>query len=636
MRSACEELRKAPLGLFLLALVWCAGAQADPASSTTASSRTLATSPSPRTCPIGTNVAQPGNCLLDEGWSNQCQATCKITGLGAGVHPLGPIASALHVSVSSSSVAVGGSYTVRATVAAPRCTQALINSSARCWNSIVFGSRRQYLPLNYSSLYSPPLVRYNQPCTVLEYYSSYKGTSCDVKLVWGFGPRKIPPGHDMVITVQDDVFSGGKGAEQIDIAEVALRFGPAPKKCGSPGGASCPLKVFVRVLQPIRSGLALDTLDPSEGSVNFTIPSYSKSGSVYGEAGEAAQRCMSGCANLLVRVIDPKRHKPVKGASVTVSVDPVDHVKGAGHEFVCTSSDPTKLRCGATALSGLTTDANGQLHLIYWAPSVVQVEKTTLTVSARARTYPRPGATTTPLTIKPYLIYDKLATFSALEVRELIETARSGIPSSVMSHYLEEPFKSLLEHSFAWLANDENLAAAAFTTTAERLTTPIFLSVEIAHLGIELVEQEKLIDVFLEAFDLPAYGLERSAHEPRADGRVAGTFSDDILHGLWIPAHLRTGGLIWNFAQHLSQVMSPAHAHEQSLQLQIYEVSYCDEADALHCGPGFRTADGIHPKLCFLFTTDDLSPNFLDYFCLNQYDPLAFVEKQDNLKGRIS
>ena len=330
----------------------------------------------------------------------------------------------------------------------------------------------------------------------------------------------------------------------------------------------------------------------------------------------------------------PEAAQPVKGADVSVSVDPVDFVKGGGHEFVCTASDPTQLRCGATALSGLTTDDNGQLHLIYWAPSVIQVEKTTLTVTARAPSYPRPGTATTPLTIHPYLIYDKLGTFSALEVKNLIAAYR-GSPVLAMSHFLEEPFEKVLDGAFEWLATDEQLAAATFATTAAGLTTPLFLGIEIAHVGIELVEQEKLIDLFLDAFDLPGYGLERSAHEPRANVRVASAFSDDILHGLWVPFHAHTGGMVWGFAQDLAH-MSPEQAHEEQLRLQIYEVSYCEQADAAECGPGFRTADGIHPKLCFLFTTDDLSPNFLDYFCLNQYDPLAFVEKQQNLKGRIS
>ncbi len=505
----------------LLGLMACACAQADPSSTVSVSHALTTRASQPPKCPIGTNVGQPGSCLLDEGWSNDCSSpsSCKDAGLGPNVHPLRPVASALRISVSSTTVAVGSSITVRASVAAPRCTYAMVNAQKRCWNNIQFGDRRQYLPANYSSLYNPPLVAYDHACAGLPYYYPYKSTSCAGKIIWNYGPRKIAPGHLMVITVNDDILGPG-GYEELDYAEVALRFGPPPKKCGTPGGASCPLKVLVSVLEPIRSGLARDTNDPSEGSVNFTVPSYSASGSVYGEAGEASQKCMSGCANLLVSVIDPKRHKPVKGANVTVSVDPVDFVKGGGHEFLCTNSDPTKLRCGATALSGLTTDANGQLHLIYWAPSVIQVEKTTLTVNARAPSYPRPGTATTQLTINPNVIYDKLGTFSAAEVTSLIGAARAN-PLLTMSHFLEEPFKGVLDSGFTWLAGDEELAEAAFGGAAEALTIPLFLAVEAVDLGKEALEQIKLIDVFLEQFDLPAIGLERPGHE--AKGRTAGS-----------------------------------------------------------------------------------------------------------------
>ena len=609
--------------------------------------------PYPARCPIGTPVSQAGNCLVDEGWSNICPtvAGCKLSGLGGALsnHLMRPVPSQTTISVSPSTVTLGSQVTVSARVAAPRCTYQTSNLQSRCWPYLVFGERSTYLPQNYSSDYNPPVVQFKPACGALPWYSSYKSTSCSGTLVRGYGPGSILTNRYMVISVETEIEEGGsQGAGEIDIVQVAVGFGPQ-HKCGTPGGASCPLKVFVRVLQPIRSGLALDTLDPSEGSVNFTVPSLSKSysdpASVYGEPGEAAQRCMSGCANLLVSVIDPKRHKPVKGASVTVSVGPVDFVKGGGHEFLCTASDePTKLRCGAASLSGLTTDAHGQLHLIYWAPSVVQVEKTTLTVSAQARSYPRPGTSTTTLTIRPNVIYDKFAEFSALDVRELIETYRDGGRLSIMSQYLEGPFEGVLDGGFEWLAGSEELAAAAYAGTAAALTTPLFLGVEAVHLASEVLEQIKLIDVFLHEFDLKPFGLERPSHESSANIRIPVAFNDYLLHGLFVPAHIRTGGLIWGFAQHLSFVMSPKRAHSQSLQLQIYEVSYCDQAEAAHCGPGYRTADGIHAKLCFLFTTDDLSPNFLYYFCLDEYDPLAFVESQPDLiresqpdlKGRFS
>ncbi|MGP8208450.1 MAG: hypothetical protein ACLQVK_20775 [Acidimicrobiales bacterium] len=605
--------------------------------------------PYPAKCPIGTTVAEAGNCLLDEGWSPIGPSVgCKITGLG-GNHSMCPVPAQTTLSVSPLTVALSSTLYLRVSIAAPRCTFQTSNLQKRCWTGLYFGQRSTYLPQNSSSNYNPPLVRFNHACASIPWYSSYKGTSCTATLVPGLGSGRVLTDRYMVISVETAIAVGGlAGAVEIDIVEVAVGFGPQ-HKCGAPGGASCPLKVSVRALQPIRSGLALDTLDPSEGSVNFSVPSYAKSysdpASLYGEPGEAAQECMSGCANLLVSVVDPKRNKPVKGASVTVSVGPVDFVKGGGHEFLCTNFDePTKLRCGAESLSGLTTDPHGQLHLIYWAPSVMQVEKTTLTVSAQARGYPRAGTSATTLTIRPNVIYDKLADFSALDVRELIETYRDGGRLAIMNQYLEEPFEGVLDGGFDWLAGSEELAAAAFEGAAAALTTPLFVGIEAVHLSTEVLEQIKLIDVFLHELDLKPFGFERPSHESSANIRIPVAFNDYLLHGLFVPGHIRTGGLIWGFAQHLSFVMSPQRAHSQSLQLQIYEVSYCDQAEAAHCGPGYRTDDGIQAKLCFLFTTDDLSPNFLYQFCLDEYDPLAFVESQPgliresqpDLKGRFS
>jgi hypothetical protein len=266
----------------------------------------------------------------------------------------------------------------------------------------------------------------------------------------------------------------------------------------------------------------------------------------------------------------------------------------------------------------------------------MQTEKTTLTVTAEAHPYPRPGTATATLTIRPNVIYHKLAMFTALEVEELIETYRDGGRLSIIGQYLGGPFEGVLDGAFEWLAGSEEVAAAAFEGAAAALTTPLFLGVEAVHLTQEVLEQRKLIDVFLHGFDLKPFGLERPAHESSANIRIPVAFDDYLLHGLFVPAHIRTGGMIWGFAQHLSSVMSPKRPHGQSLFLQIYDVSYCEEAEAAHCGPGYRAADGIQAKLCFLFTTDDMAPNFLYRVCLDQYDPLAFVESQPHLDGKVS
>lgn len=212
-------------------------------------------------------MAQAGNCLLDEGWSNICPvpANCKITGLG-GNGAFRPVPAQTTLSVSQLTVSLGSTFTLKASVAAPRCTFQTSNLEKRCWPELYFGERPRYLPQNYSSAYNPPLVRYNHPCSVIPWYSSYKSTACPVTLIRGFGPERILTDHYMVVWVEDDISEGGtQGAGEIDIVEVALGFGPQ-HTCGTPGGATCPLKVFVRALQPVKSGLALDTFDPSSSA----------------------------------------------------------------------------------------------------------------------------------------------------------------------------------------------------------------------------------------------------------------------------------------------------------------------------------------------------------------------------------
>ena len=147
----------------------------------------------------------------------------------------------------------------------------------------------------------------------------------------------------------------------------------------------------VNVLQNLRSGLAVDHQVPGDWPVNFTVPTYGgKDGSRYAGPLEEGQKCVSGCANVLITVIDPATQRPVKGATVAASIDPISErdmgdFAEASHDdqFLCVQSDlaPGEApRCG-TKLSGLTTDKQGHTYLIYWR-RLVDVAQTTLNVSA--------------------------------------------------------------------------------------------------------------------------------------------------------------------------------------------------------------------------------------------------------------
>ena len=197
MGKSGQPARGAAIFVAFLALASCVGAQAGPVSVSRASVALAARASQPARCPIGTSAGQPGNCLLDEGWSNDCptSASCKDAGLGPNVHPLRPVASDLRIHVSTTMVKVGDVITVSASISAPRCTYALVNLQAHCWNNLQFGTRGQYLPTTNGGGLNPPLLRYDHACGDLPYYQPYKSTSCRGTIIWNYGPRKILPGH---------------------------------------------------------------------------------------------------------------------------------------------------------------------------------------------------------------------------------------------------------------------------------------------------------------------------------------------------------------------------------------------------------------------------------------------------------
>ncbi len=116
---------------------------------------------------------------------------------------------------------------------------------------------------------------------------------------------------------------------------------------------------------PARSGLSVDNLYRKEGPVNFTIPTYSKTETAYADAFDVGQKCVSGCANVLVTVVDPATGDPVSGATVDATLGSLGAAKSvsgglAGDQFLCVQSDdPSASSCG-TSLSGLSTDSAGE------------------------------------------------------------------------------------------------------------------------------------------------------------------------------------------------------------------------------------------------------------------------------------
>ena len=108
-----------------------------------------------------------------------------------------------------------------------------------------------------------------------------------------------------------------------------LSYTPGAGAAQAAGGCEGQLKVFIKIVGPIanvgtRSGLAVNDDDPKDGPVHFTVPIGSTTETEYAEANEAGQKCESGCANLLVTVINQQTGKPAANATVNADLGQID------------------------------------------------------------------------------------------------------------------------------------------------------------------------------------------------------------------------------------------------------------------------------------------------------------------------
>jgi Type VI secretion system effector, Hcp len=183
--------------------------------------------PFPKRCPLGTSPSLPGNCLLNEGFDPCPSSTgAGCVRLGGGV--LGkPVASEFRIAVSPSVTSVGRSLTVSLSTSLPRCTPALMNSNTRCWSQISFGDPRQrseYLPLNYSAVFNPPLVRFPVSCQQIA-----GPMTCTGLVLRSFGPRTILFDHWMIVGAQIGIAGGGSASASGDYLETAVGLGTPPR-----------------------------------------------------------------------------------------------------------------------------------------------------------------------------------------------------------------------------------------------------------------------------------------------------------------------------------------------------------------------------------------------------------------------
>ncbi len=469
--------------------------------------------------------------------------------------------------------------------------------------------------------------------------------------------------HDMSnvnfqVSCGDGGQAGGasRGELTLDDAHPASTIGT-----GSPviAPSPCALAVEVHALQPVRSGLARDDDYPQNGKVNFTANTYSAAGSAFGEPGAVVQKCEGGCANLLVTVTDKDTGRAAADATVTASVDAIQPSSAyvsqefpfGGGDFLCTQTDdPDSEQCGSD-LSGLSTDSNGQVRLIYWAPGLTSEGSAKVQVTAAETcngdvcpAHLKKGNGDTTLTVKPYVVYEHDGELSEKGVEALVDLVQVS-PFFLENEAAKAGFEKTLESSLEWLLEQEEFeeAAVAAQTAAGVFAEPIFGLIEAAHSTIEWNEEHDYLAMFLQAMDLRGTGLDDPAFEsPDPAPALDPEFSQLIIHGAANPLHALAGGMLWDFAEDLSAEARIRASHHSTVPLgpasvtvRIYDVSHCNQRDP-ECGPGYSHATpGILPLLKLEVAMElhsaDSAIGWTHSIVISQYDAIAFTESQPNL-----
>ena len=431
------------------------------------------------------------------------------------------------------------------------------------------------------------------------------------------------------------------------------------------------------MLGSIRSGLAVDDDFRSDGPVNFTVPtSGGQDGSDYTAPSEEGQKCVSGCVNVLVSVVDSLTHKPVEGATVTASVDPIaklDLIKNPANEsatseflandneFLCLQADRApgvpQSPCG-TRVPDLTTNKLGHVYLIYWAPGLVDTAQTTLNVSAAKQTCTQGAcalkggaANPTKLVVRPYLIYQHTGVLPAQEVGLLLELAQE--PNHIVADLaLDQYAEHLLVHALHAL----DLFAEHAASIAGVAGLVVSTAVHVVEARTKYGEQLGLISTLLTAEDLSTLGLGEDPYATTVPLDADYAFTGHILSGLGnipVPGLPKTGptGILWSDAQALNEQQKRAGTafatRPESIDLKVYEISHCDEGYPV-CGPGYRYLPaqsslalelhhGIQAQLCFYFTGSGGFPGlkWSDQFCENQYAVPYWVVSQPDLNRSL-
>jgi hypothetical protein len=420
-----------------------------------------------------------------------------------------------------------------------------------------------------------------------------------------------------------------------------------------PGGA---LKVSIKQLEALRSGLAVHSIHYSQYPADFVATTT-------GQGANNHYVCQSGCVDITVHVIDPATGKaPAPHATVDASLDFLTAgiqsfdgqsiSKALGVSEICSTTTHGQSKDCGQSLRGLETDADGEVHLRYWAPGVLADSDTTLRITASCNTNPCQASQTMAemaMTVKPYEIYEHTSTISTDDVAELSEWAEG---STIFTQYLKKASNDFnaLKYSLLVLKRFEQAEKIAeegleLVEHAE----PVAIVTDVGLTINEAFEANAMMAMFLDDSGLSAFGIGRPTTETSASGTPSYTFQNELINQVAVPDFLKigTGGFWWASAEYIHEILNAYGAGQATgwtLNTAVYEVSHCSDPSNDACEPGYRSdvgysvpgRSGIQPELVMELTLahNGGAPSEEVAFDI-PYDALAWITTQPDLLGVI-
>jgi hypothetical protein len=440
-------------------------------------------------------------------------------------------------------------------------------------------------------------------------------------------------------------------------------YAPRAKAALTPAlssAADC-LQVFIKIVGPIpnvgtRSGLSWDNYAPSDGPMNFTkLTGAPHEATPLVAIHQVGQQCVSGCANILVTVLNKVTHEPAANTDVNVQLGAIDtegspnlHQQGA--QFLCLQTGGPKQDCG-TSLDGLKTDDNGQVRLLYWAPGELVPAHVELYAQACTASTCLLKRAKSKITVYPYRIYHYEGELAPETVADLVEMVRADGVFDFFSKAAEQA----LERFAAFGIKIQEVESEA----VELVLGPIgfavaFTIIDLTHAASELLDEVGLRDAFFKASGLSEAGLfggtgpsgTSAFWKVLAPGDTA-YFDLLVLNGG--KTFTFSSGWLWDLGKYLAEKYRKYSEWPPSglkgvdplpLDLSVYETSYCKQyvspefhgmGEEAHCGPGYGSSrsPNMRTDLCVLIS-QLVSPT-----CGISYDAPIWVVSQKGLDKKL-